>query len=409
MVDIDKYRDVHFVKRENCIVCGTKLAKPVIDLPDFPITEIYVSEKVSEKIAFVDQAFHFCNYCGQGQLSNVIEQELLYGNDYVTSTSTSPSAIESINVFLDFINDNLKGRLIKSIVEIGCNDLYMLNKIKRRANKLYGIDPILKGRENELKDDCIIPIGEFFEKVDLKRIDTDIDVVLSSHTLEHVNDPKGLIKNLIDNATSKTLFLFQFPGLEPLILNARFDQVHHQHLNYFSLKSVIYILEDVGAELVNFRFNPYHWGTLMISFKKKDEKSKNLHARFDRFIAQITDEQIHRQYKLFKDSMNIANRRINSYENKTIYGYGAALMLPLLNYYLKDLNRLKCVFDDDKSKNGLYYINLPLKIVFPGVDDNMKDSIILVTAINSKQSIRAITSRLINMKVRDIIIPSNLI
>lgn len=409
MIDLNKFKKIQFKKRTNCMICGTAALEPIISLPYFPLTEIYVNEKISEKLGFVDQAFHLCSQCSHGQLVNVIDPEVLYGDSYVTRTSTSQSAIEALDVFLSFIDDNLKDRPIKNIVEIGCNDTYLLKRLKNRAKRLYGIDPILRAREDEFMDDQITPIGDLFENVNLKEIGIELDVVLSSHTLEHINDPKGLIKKLIAAATSKTLFFFQFPGLEPLVKNAKFDQVHHQHLNYFSLKSVIYMLEDVGAELIDFRFNLYHWGALMIAFRRKGKNCKRSHEKFDKSITQITDKQIIRQYELFKECMDVTNRRIASYKNETIYGYGAALMLPILNYYLKELTNLKCIIDDDKNKNGLYYMNLPLKIVLPKDINNIKDLVVLITAINSKQTFRAIMSKLIDLKVRDIIIPANLI
>ena len=56
--------------------------------------------------------------------------------------------------------------------------------------------------------------------------------------------------------------------------------------------------------------------------------------------------------------MDLANRRILSYSDKKIYGFGAALMLPLLAYYINDFNKLDSILDDDKSKNDLYYLNI---------------------------------------------------
>jgi hypothetical protein len=84
-------------------------------------------------------------------------------------------------------------------------------------------------------------------------------------------------------------------------------------------------------------------------------------------------------------------------------------MLPVLDYYLKRLSEVKYIIDDDKRKDGLYYINLPLRIVSPEKINNIKDSVILITAINSEQAARAIISKLINLKVKQIIVPTNLI
>ena len=80
-----------------------------------------------------------------------------------------------------------------------------------------------------------------------------------------------------------------------------------------------------------------------------------------------------------------------------------------MNYYLKDFNKLKCILDDDENKSGLYYLNAPLEIVHTSNIDDIAESIIVITGIYSKSVIRSILSNLIRLKVRDIIIPTNLI
>jgi hypothetical protein len=148
----------------------------------------------------------------------------------------------------------------------------------------------------------------------------------------------------------------------------------------------------------------------MVAFKKSNKYSRNPNRKFKRLCAGcLTNRRILSQYKLFQDCIQITNRRMRSLRDETIYGYGAALMLPVLDYYLKRLSEVKYIIDDDKRKDGLYYINLPLRIVSPEKINNIKDSVILITAINSEQAARAIISKLINLKVKQIIVPTNLI
>lgn len=406
MIDLNKFRNITFKTRTKCVICDADYSKPIIELPNFPLTEIYTDEKITEKIGFLNQAFHFCKKCGQGQIANIISPDILYGNTYVTRTSTSQSATNAVELFLKFIGEIIKDKPLKNIIEIGCNDLYILKRLRDRAERLYGIDPILRGKENQVNDSKIEVMGDFIENVDFQKLNMKLDLVLSSHTLEHIDDPKKMIKLLVDKADAETLFFFQFPGLESLIINSKFDQIFHQHLNYFSLQSVIYLLEEVGAELINFRVNPHHWGALMIAFRKN--KYHLNHQKFKQSIIKITEEQILNQYQLFKDSMDLTNRHLLSLKNETIYGYGAALMLPILNYYIKNLSQLKCIIDDDKTKEGLYYLSPNLKINALDKIKDFSDSIILVTAINSKLTLRAITAKMINLNVKDIILPVNL-
>lgn len=385
MVSTNKFKNILFEKRTNCAVCREKLGKPLIDLPNLPLTGIYTDKPVKEKVGFVDQFFYICKNCGHGQILNIISPEILYGDTYYFRTSVSATAVKATNFFVSFINSTLGEKHFNTIVEIGCSDLYLLKSLRARADKLVGIDPVLAGKEDEFSDDKIKVIGDFFEDINLKKyLKSGIDLILSSHTLEHVSDPKLFIKKLLDNATDKTLFVFQFPCLETLVHDCRFDQIFHQHFNYFSLKSVIYMLNDLGAELIDFKVNQYHWGTLMIIFKKKSSDSVDSAAKFASSITQISDEVVHKQYAIFQESMNLVNEQLLSFKNEIMYGYGAALMLPILSYHLKnDLFCLKCVVDDDKSKEGLHYINLPVSIKTPENISDFDNSVIIITAVDN--------------------------
>lgn len=407
MNKLNIFKKIKYKNRSRCVVCDIPVERPAIYLPKFPLTEIYLKFKVDQKIGFIDQEFHVCKNCGHGQVNRVIDPNILYGYNYKTRTSTSSSAISAIDTFLLFIDKTLKKKRIKTILEVGCNDLYMLRKMKNRAEVLYGIDPILKGIKPG--DPKIKVIGDFFENVDLQKLGCEPDVVLSSHTLEHIENPKKMIENLLNSVSPNTLLFFQFPGLETLVDQAHFDQVFHQHLNYFSLQSVIYMLNELGAELIDYEVNPYHWGSIMIAFRKSNANTKKSNLKFSSKIQSIPLKYIQSQYNIFKENMSLISRRLEILKDKDVYGYGAALMLPILYYYINGLKNLKYILDEDVNKRGLYYLNFPVEIRLPKVVKNLKNKTVVVTAINSMQAVRAIVKNLIDIGVREVLIPSNLI
>jgi cyclopropane-fatty-acyl-phospholipid synthase len=403
-MNIEKLKNIHYEKRTHCVVCGEKTGEPLIELPDFPMTEIYSRDKVTEKVGFVDQSFHFCVNCGHGQIANVIDIELQYDgtSSYNFRTSESATGRESGDFFVDFVTGITGNRHFGNVVEIGCNDLYMLKKMQATADRLTGIDPILKGREKEFSDGNITAVGDFFENVALNG---DIDVVLCKDALEHVSDPKRMVEKIVGRAQDNTLFFFQFPLLETLLAGCRFDQIFHQHLNYFSLRSIMFMLNELGCELMDYRINSNHWGAILIAFRKKRNGSV-----FSGKIREITADEILDRYAVFKNNMEATGKRLSFLEGEKIYGYGAALMLPLLSYHLKnDLSCLTCIIDDDKRKEGLYYVNLPVRI---STRENIADidkSVILLTAIASLNNVRRILGRLYELNPKQIILPINTI
>ena len=408
--DLEQLRRIKFSVRRHCLVCQARLGKPLIDLPDFPLTEIYTRKPVKERLGFVDQSFFICGHCGHGQINHIVDPKVLYAHTYFFRTSTSPSAREATDRFLQFIQRTIKNKSFKTIVEVGCNDLYLLHLLKNRARHLVGIDPVLADYRGPV-DPKIKVVVDFIEHVDLAQaIGPSPDVVISSHVLEHIADPVDSIRKLLKYAGPDTLFFFQFPGLESLVGDFRFDQIFHQHISYFTLPSVKYMLNGLDCDLVDAKVNPYHWGALMIAFRKKKSKMKasQVKAKAGKAIGMLDPAHVAGRYKMFVHTMALVNERLQSLKNEKVYGYGAALMLPVLSYHLKnDLSSLECIVDDDPNKAVLSYVNLPVKIC-SSQKVNVGGATVLITATTALSNVRNILPKVIALKPKQIIVPLNI-
>jgi len=399
-VNIEKYKNIPFIERELCDICEKESDTSIISLPNLPLTEIYTSDKIDDKVGVVDQGLDLCTNCGHAQLRNVVDVELQYGEtfSYFFRTSESASAKSSVDFFLKFMDRTSKGKQFDHILEVGCNDLYLLKKLEHRANSLTGIDPILKDFTDDLSKSKINAIGEFFENVELERT---FDLLICKDALEHVDNPKEFTRKIVDEAADNTIFYFQFPCLESTLKDLRFDQIFHQHLNYFTVQSVIHMLNQLDCELIDIEFNYEHWGALLVAFKKGNYKGK-----FDKDIWKITPENVIERFAIFKKEMQSVNARLEYFKGETIYGYGAALMLPVLSYFLEnDFSKFECIVDDDKRKNGLYYINLPVPIKGRDAIKDERNSIFLLTAIASLTNVRSMLPNLFQLRPKHVIVP----
>ena len=263
-----------------------------------------------------------------------------------------------------------------------------------------GVDPVLKGREEELSDGKITAIGDFLENIDLGRyMDSESTLILSNHSLEHLENPRATIERLLAVSTDKTLFIFEFPGFDSLINDCRFDQVFHHHLHYFSLHSFVYLLNELGCELISHEVDPHYWGSLLVAFRKTSKKEINQLQSAEKFGS----ERILKNYDLFKQKMDITNRYIESFRKEKLFGYGAGLQLPVLGYHLNnDFSYFNCIIDDDKDKEGLFYLNLPVSIKNSTGLDNLEEAIVVITAVNFS---RNILPKVIGFKPKRIILP----
>ena len=142
------------------------------------------------------------------------------------------------------------------------------------------------------------------------------------------------------------------------------------------------MLNDLGASIIQADTNP-HWGSLLFSFQIKSNQ------KLSYTINPIpSKEQIQNKYSIFQQRMKNLSQLIKSLKKERIIGYGAALMLPVLAYHLDtDLSELTHIVDDDLNKEGLYYINLPIEIHHSSTLTNLKETTLLITAIDNTRRI----------------------
>jgi len=382
---------------ERCAVCHGSL-EAAIDLPGLPLTETYCREPVKAASRGIDQRLLFCPDCGHGQLETQIAPEVLYGASYKFRTSASATARKGTQFFLSTLDEAAPGRRFKCVLDLGCNDLFLLSQLEGRADVRVGIDPVWRGREAEREDASILLYGANVEEVDLSALPAKPDLVVCRHTLEHIGDPGAVLKLLMQAAAPDALFVFEVPGFDGLIGRFRFDQVFHQHLHYFSLASFTCLVRNAGAHVLGHRENFHDWGAMAVFFTRSAPP-----IAIEMRALRPSLGQIARRYALFRRQMEAASDMLADLHGAPIYGYGAAQMLPVLAYHMKtDFGQLAAVLDDDPEKDGIGYSNLPVKVMLPGRATRLSEASVLITAIDN---VAPIMTRLLANRPRHILHP----
>ena len=391
------------VKNVNRCLCGFK-TKININFKKFPITETFLNKFTDSKKYYFDQKINFCKRCGHIFLGKQIDSRYIYNSkSYLFTSSQSYSAIHANDTFIEFIKENVKKRKHDQIIELGSNDLYLLKKFYKTTNKLIGIDPVVTVSKKFKK---IQTIKNFFGTAVIKKyLNKKSDIIICGHTLEHVENVDEFIKNTLSICTENTKIFFQFPSSESLIQSNSFDQLHHQHLNLFSLKSFKSLLERNGGKLIDFKFNNLHYGALMVYFTLKNSKIKPK-KKFN--LNNKLNLDFKNSYSNFKNHLNIYKKVINNYLQlkKKFYVIGAGLMLPLINYHLDNMtNKADGILDDDKRKIGKFFPGINTKIL-PLKNTDIENSVCLIAPVASTLTCRKLVEILKNKKAETILLPT---
>ncbi len=349
-------------------------------MKNFPLTGIYI--KKGEKLKNYDNSFLLCNNCNHGQLQNQINPEYLYQKTYTHRTSQSPLAVNINNDFYQKLKKFIKKKKFNCIFEIGSNDLVLAKKLKKHSKKIIGIDPIWGNLEKKI-DEKISVIGGFINDKNLiskvKKLSNKkkIDLVVSSHTLEHVDTIKNSLKKVMEIVGDECTFVIETPSLDSIIRNGHFDQIFHQHQHYVTERSIIELCDQLKCQFIEFHYNYQIWGGNVMYIFKKTKKKVNNKNFLQKKRINLTN--LKKEFFLFqkkcKDKISYLKKQHNE-----IVAFGAAQMMPILAYHSKtNFSFINSLFDDNPNRIGRYLPRIDLKIKKTN-SKKIKNSFVLITA-----------------------------
>ena len=200
------------------------------------------------------------------------------------------------------------------------------------------------------------------------------------------------------------MFIFELPYWGSTIQSEKFDQIYHEHISYFTLKSSQTLLNKVGLKVVDCELVDYHGGSIRVYAKK----SGNVSSRVLDF--EIMEKNLNlfdpKTYKKFQKSIlekrNIFMQKL--YELKTsgatIIGVGAAAKAnTFLNYYNIDNSLLEYITDSSKYKQNKYTPLTRIPIVGDKIFSNYNEVYALILSWNISDNLKKILQN-INPKIK---------
>ena len=371
----------HLLRSNECPICRGAMAR-MIDMPRFPLTEMYEPyQREFVDHGYYDQAFLYCERCVHGKLEAIVPPAVLYGPGYRTRSAASIGSKAAVERFARFIQETALD--VETVIDIGGNDASLVLCFPD-ARKVI-VDPHADSGVAEV-------VKQFVEEADLTPWKASNKLIVSSHTLEHVADPRAFFEKVNSVCMHGDWLAIQVPSLEALLYCSRIDHIHHQHVNYFSRRSLGRLLAEHGFEIVRYAYDHSHWGALMVMCRKGDG---------DRDIrTSIVPSSVTRALEKFK--ARLATVEIPSYELSGPVGFGAALMLPVLAYWLPSLANVEYIADNDKAKDGLRYINFNKRIQ---CEYSLEGRDVVITAIGTKLACRELVRQAFEKGALHVIVP----
>lgn len=387
---------IESVESRTCGISGDSEFVLLWDLPQLPLTEAF--GEFDPGFPTYDQQLVMSATSGHVQLHRRLDPGVLYtASNYAFRSAGVAKTQREMALLEEFILKGVGGRPVDHLLEVGGNDLTLGRKLRHLSNSYTVCDPVLASRDGTTEAGISILGQQIEEAIPTARFESP-DVVISRHTVEHLDDPRTTLSALVDASSDECLFVVEVPSLADLAESLRFDAIFHQHYHYFDVHSARRLAWECGGCDFDHVYNHEgsNGGSLLFSFRKGHPGA--MPAPPD--VAE-REAWLRKRIVLFEQQLHVAGELLRALP-RPIFGYGAGHMLATLGYHLgTDFSELESVLDDDPSKQGLTYRNVKVAVKTTGAGIPPLSSYL----ITSMENLRPIHRRIQDLKPRRILAP----
>ncbi|WAH37695.1 class I SAM-dependent methyltransferase [Alicyclobacillus dauci] len=382
-----------------CRFCQTPLYQTFVDLGLSPVSNAFVKpENVNQGNRFYPLHAFVCEQCLLVQLEQFESPEDIFSQDYVYFSSFSESWLKHAQTYVEMVIDRYNIGKSSKVVEIACNDGYLLQYFIDKNISVLGIEPA-SSVADEAQNKGIPVVRSFFGTELAKELvnrSPKADLLIGNNVLAHVPDINDFVRGLKFLLNERGVITMEFPHLLRLMQGNQFDTIYHEHFSYFSFLTVQTIFSRFGLSLFDVEELPTHGASLRIYAKHAEDESKPISAAVEKLLTLEYEEGLHRMetYQTFSDKVVKTKRQILDLlirlknEGKSIVGYGApAKGNTLLNYCGVGRDFFDYVVDKSPHKQGMLLPGTLIPVYAPDHITETKPDIVVIMPWNIKEEI----------------------
>ena len=352
----------------DCRCCGNKNLRRVVSLGYQPLANNLLIKKNSD-CELYPLEMNYCENCYNCQLSVVVDPKKMFSN-YLYLSSTSKSFRKHFEDAAEKYIKEFKLSNKKSyIIDVGSNDGVALKPFKdKKFNNILGIEPA-KNLAKLSNKNKIKTFNGFLEKKNIKKIKKNANLILASNVFAHSDNLKEMAECMLSLLDKKGTIIIEVQYLLNTIKDLTFDNIYHEHYNYWSLTSLMNFFKQFEATLYKAERINTHGGSIRVYIKKgrknKVENSiKELLKTEEKFGIKNykTYQEFGKKVQKIRENVrkNIKNLKSNG---KKLIGYGSPAKATTALNFFGISEEIDFIVEDNKLKQGKFVPGVKIAIV----------------------------------------------
>jgi hypothetical protein len=355
---------------DRCQVCDSANLDTVIFIGYLPPVNAMpaIGSRPTEQPAYPAEVLR-CRNCQLVQIGLIVDPGILFPPTYPYTSGTTKILRENFAELSSEVARLYPLKPADLLVDIGSNDGTLLSNFTKTC-RVYGIEPTNAGKL-AIERGIATQIS-FFNRAAVKvalAAHGKARMITATNVFAHIEDIHEIVDCILELLDPNGIFISESHYLLPLIETLQYDTIYHEHLRYYSVTALKYLLEMHGLEVIHTKRIPTHGGSIRVYAARKGQYP--VRESVAATLAEESRELTESKLKAFKN--NVVNSKLALYallrdikrQGGRIYGVGApSRASTLINYVGLDDGIIDCVLEIKGSyKIGKYVPGTMIPVV----------------------------------------------
>jgi SAM-dependent methyltransferase len=382
-----------------CRHCATPVNHTFLDLGFAPPSNAYLTAAdLTRPEKYYPLKIKVCDQCWLVQTEDYAAADELFSSDYAYFSSTSTGWLAHAASYAEKMIDQLQLTRNSFVIEVACNDGYLLKNFVATSIPCLGIEPTASTAA--AAERLGVPVlREFFSNRLGQQLAADgkqADLIAGNNVYAHVPDINDFTRGLKGALKPGGTITLEFPHVMQLLEHTQFDTVYHEHFSYLSLYTVERIFKAASLRVWDVEELPTHGGSLRI-YGCHAEDARPTSPAVSALLAEearrglqalATFQGFQTKVDRIKDDLLIFLLE-KKRAGKKVAAYGAAAKgNTLLNYAGVKRDLLPFVCDASGAKQGKYMPGSHIPILAPVVLVEQRPDYLLILPWNIAPEIK---------------------
>jgi NDP-4-keto-2,6-dideoxyhexose 3-C-methyltransferase len=252
----------------HCRICGNSNLVQVLDLGQQTLTGVFpksLGQQISRGPLQLVKCVGDSQTCGLLQLAHSYDLAEMYGDNYGYRSGLNASMVKHLQAKVERILKKIDLSGYPIVLDIGSNDGTTLSFYPAEKCQRVGMDPTAD-KFRQYYPAGVHAIADFFSATRFLQAfpNQKARVVTSFSMFYDLEAPMDFVREVGKILDDKGIWVFEQSYMPLMLETNSYDTACHEHLEYYALKQIAWMLKRANMKIVDVEFNGVNGGSFSV-------------------------------------------------------------------------------------------------------------------------------------------------